>query len=758
MCLKCSPGRASGRQKGNRTTFRVLVLIAFCMGMMAALPCSGQHSDPIYTSGAYTVYADRVVDGAYIARALSRDTLESTYPVKNSTAVSLRRRSLASNLSRYPALQSDFLLGDALYQMSLEEMLHDLRPDGAFNAGHEWQGVWTRDVSYSILLSLAVIEPAAAQESLRRKVRRDRIVQDTGTGGSWPVSSDRVCWSLAAWEVYLVTGDRRWLRESYNIIRNTIHDDEHVVMDKDSGLARGESSFMDWREQTYPRWMQPADIYDSKNIGTNAVYYRTYRIVGMMSRELGEPDQDWDGKAQHLRAAINERLWLPEEKLYGQYLYGRIWQTLSPRTDALGNALAVLFDLPSSGVDANAILAAQPLMSYGVPTVFPETPNIEPYHNRSVWPFVQAFWTLAAAKQHNKAEVLYGIASIYRASALFLTNKENFVLETGSPVGTAINSDSQLWSVAGNLALVYRVLFGMEFAVDGLHLQPVVPRALAGTRTLTNFHYRDSVLSIKVIGFGSHVSKATLDGEPATSTIPAQLHGSHSIVLYLDEKQGTDMRLNLASSVTAPETPVIRVSDGRIKWNAVPNATKYRIILNGQSRGMSEFNELLSKEIDGFGEFQVAAVDTHGVSSFLSEPVTIGGGDVMTWSVVPSGSTLSYISLGQTVQRDLKFDGSIKTLGTYSVSFNYANGNGPINTDSKCAIRMLFVDGVEAGPIVLPQRGKDNWEDWGMSNGLKVQLTPGEHTFELRLEPENVNMDGTVNGARLRSMSAILLP
>ncbi len=111
----------------------------------------------------------------------------------------------------------------------------------------------------------------------------------------------------------------------------------------------------------------------------------------------------------------------------------------------------------------------------------PQTPNIPPYHNRSVWPFVQAFWNLAAAKRDNETAVLYGLAAIYRESSLFLTNKENFVADTGSSEGTVINSDRQLWSVAGHLAMTYRVLFGLEFGLDGLHFHPVIPQSLQST-------------------------------------------------------------------------------------------------------------------------------------------------------------------------------------------------------------------------------------------------------------------------------------
>ncbi|MEZ4685480.1 MAG: hypothetical protein R3B47_05285 [Bacteroidia bacterium] len=48
-------------------------------------------------------------------------------------------------------------------------------------------GVWTRDVSYSIPLAFAYHEPEVGKISLRK--RYGRIIQDTGSGGAWPVSS-----------------------------------------------------------------------------------------------------------------------------------------------------------------------------------------------------------------------------------------------------------------------------------------------------------------------------------------------------------------------------------------------------------------------------------------------------------------------------------------------------------------------------------------------------------------------------------------
>jgi len=222
---------------------------------------------------------------------------------------------LKEDISKYPLYESDELICSALYNMSLEELVLDIRKDGALMAGAKWPGVWTRDISYSILLSLAILEPEAAKTSLMHKVKNNRIIQDTGTGGSWPVSSDRMTWASAAWEIYTVTGDRDWLEEAFEIIKNSAEDDLLTVLNPATGLMYGESSFLDWREQTYPRWMDPKDIYMSHNLGTNAVHYKTYVILSNMAKELAEKGlaEKYDGVANTLKTAINEHLWCEQK-------------------------------------------------------------------------------------------------------------------------------------------------------------------------------------------------------------------------------------------------------------------------------------------------------------------------------------------------------------------------------------------------------------------------------------------------------------
>lgn len=85
--------------------------------------------------------------------------------------------------------------------------------------------------------------------------------------------------------------------------------------------------------------------------------------------------------------------------------------------------------------------------------------------------------------------------------------------------------------------------------------------------------------------------------------------------------------------------------------------------------------------------------------------------------------------------------------GDYTIKVRYANGNGPVNTENKCAIRAVFVDGKRIGTVVMPHRGRGNWNDWGLSNSVTLPLTAGEHTVTLQLTPDTENMNIATNHA-----------
>ena len=674
--------------------------------------------------------------------------------------------SLSEDISGFPSYQSDQRLVDALYNLSLEELKQDVREDGAFMAGKKWTGVWTRDISYSILLSLALVDPEGAKTSLLHKVTEDgRIIQDTGTGGSWPISTDRMTWTLAAWEVYKTTGDKEWLQKTYDIIRRSAEDDLHAAFDSTTGLFYGESSFMDWREQSYPDWMEPTDIYRSQVLSTNVVHYRTYRILVQMAEELGEYPGEWEQVARRVKRGINEHLWRPEDGHYAGFRYGRTHLSQTSRAEALGESLAIL-----SGVtdEKRAARAAKnhPVVDFGTPSFWPYIPEIPPYHNAGIWPFVTSYWTWASASAGNKPGVEHGLASIYRGAALFLTNKENMVAQTGHFEGTQINSDRQLWSVAGNLAMVYRVFFGMRFTADGLRLDPFVPKPYSGTRTLEDVSFRDATLDLTLKGHGTRITQITLDGEPLDEpVIPGDLTGEHEVRVLLSGDV-PDAEMTLVANRYTPATPSVEREDGDLTWASIDDASAYRVVKNGTVIDTTLRTRYPISADSTLAEYQVQAVDVRGLQSFRSEPVRVVAEAGVT-TVQPSGPLQSkyegytgdgYLPITKENNTTVQFEVTVDEAGTYALDLRYANGHGPINTDNKAAIRTVRVEGKRLGASIFPQRGVDAWGDWGYSNDLRVWLKEGTHTVTLAFTAHDENMNGEVNAAHIDHLRLTRLP
>lgn len=660
---------------------------------------------------------------------------------------------LTNNISKYPEYESPFVLLNALHNMALDEMVMLMEEDGTFRTGEAWPGVWTRDLSYAAVLSLAYLDPDRCINSLMTKVSNDRIIQDTGTGGAWPVSSDRVVWSLAAWEIYKYTGDREWLEKAFEIVRNSLDDDSKTIIDPSTGLIRGESSFLDWRKQTYPLWMEPADIFGSLNLGTNAAYFQALKIAGLMALELDREDL-WSERAEMLRENINNRLWLEDKGYYGQYLYGGGNRSLSPRSEALGEAFAVLFNI-AGDERKQKVLMNTPVTPFGITCIYPQIPGIPPYHNNGIWPFVQAFWTLANAENKHTEAVAAGLASIIRPAALFLTNKENFVAENGDFAGTEVNSDRQLWSVAAMLAMHHRVLMGISFEKGRMEFNPVIPESFRGTHSLTNFRYRNGTYNISVAGWGDSISSFEIDGEELPDNfIPATMTGNHTVEIIMNGKTvGRDY--NKSDNYTAPETPILEAGNNTITWNSVKGATAYRVFRNGEMISSITDTAHTITVRDMPDEYQVMAVDCSEVESFLSNPLTVTPPDAMIKieaedfnlpeeNRVPGFTGKGYVRVSHIDPEDLiiKFKAD---AGKYLLRTRYANGTGPVNTDNNCGIRSLYVNGTFTCSVVFPQRGKDEWSDWGYTYPEPVELSDGENILVIRYEDFNRNMDGQVN-------------
>ena len=402
---------------------------------------------------------------------------------------------------------------DDAHQASVTEIRDGSYNDGqpipchCFETGEKWHYVWTRDLAYALDLGLAGFDPERAVNGLLFKTSRfrpgvavppeipdssDQIIQDTGSGGSWPVSTDRVAWSLGAERTLdNLEGEARarFARQAYRALRGSAEADRVAAYDPRAGLYGGEESFLDWRDQTYAPWIVDdlPWMAQSKALSTNVDHYRALRLTARLAREVGARDAStrYDAWADSLRLAIDRTFWVPAAGMYATYTTPDEPPRTIEKYDLLGNDLAIVSGV-ASDAKARSILSRYPFAPFGPPVVWPESPDTYVYHNRAIWPFVTAYTLRAAARAGHVAAADRAIASLMHGAALHLSNMENLEWLTGQSQyddGPAINSRRQLWSIAAYYGMVTGTIFGWDPESDGVHIAPFLTsqtRALLG--------------------------------------------------------------------------------------------------------------------------------------------------------------------------------------------------------------------------------------------------------------------------------------
>ena len=563
-------------------------------------------------------------------------------------------------------------------------------PCHCFETGLKWPYVWTRDLSYSIDLGLWRFDPTRARNGLEFKLSGVRVptapqglyvMQDTGSGGSWPISTDRVVWFLGARHLL---GDRAFATQVRQALNDTLAQDRQYAFDARFGLYRGETSFMDWREQSYPAWTAAnvGFIAQSYALSTNVLHYQALQLAATLADAQHETKTaaGYRAQAAALKQAINAHFWRADRGMYMSYLGGD--GTPVDTYDLLGISLAVTSGV-AGGERARQTLANYPSWPAGSPVMWPERADQPIYHNRAIWPFVSAYALRAARTVNDPARIAHEIESVMRGAALYGSNLENYELLTqgqhlddGKLSGPVVNSPRQLWSVAAYLDVVTEGVFGL--GEDG-RVEPKLPTALVPML----FGSRDSI---------------TLDlpDRRITLQLPKQRGGNllvadrrttqgNTTVVMLKAVQVDELPLRMDAPLYAPVAPAApRLEPAGNRWH-VQTDGKVQLYVNGR-RGAT---------VDGQGQLprtgaltcvSATRVDAHGLES-LHSPATcagdvarVGGDWPRAWTAPASGS--------------------------YRVSVDYRNDHGPISTGVTAAVKMLAIrcDGSELQrvPLVMP--------------------------------------------------------
>jgi hypothetical protein len=607
------------------------------------------------------------------------------------------------------------LLFDGLFAMAQDDLtkdsVTDIR-DGAFDHGQpipchcfetglKWPYVWTRDLAYAVDLGLWRFDADRARNGLKFKLSHVRVasapqglyvMQDTGSGGSWPISTDRVVWFIGAQHVL---GDDAFAAEMTTALADTLAQDRQYAFDSTFGLYRGETSFLDWREQTYPDWTADSVSYIAQSyaLSTNVLHYQALTLAAGIAGKHGDSkaSDQYRAQAAALKTAINVHFWRADRGMYMSYIGGD--GTPVDSYDLLGMALAITSGV-AEGTRASQTLANYPTWPAGSPVIWPERKDQSIYHNRAIWPFVSAYALRAAREVNQPARIAQEITSVMRGAALYGSNMENYELLTqgqhvdeGKLSGPVVNSPRQLWSVGAYFAIVTEGVFGLE--EDG-SVQPKLPSALVpmlfGNHTSISITlpHRSITLQLPTQREGNLLvaDRTTTEGDATTVQLKA--------ITVQDAPLRTDAPLY---APTAPPAPTL-VANGS-HWT-VKADRKLRLYVNGQRGAAIDAAGTLPRD-GNLTCVSAVRVGAHGMES-LHSPTVCGG------ELAP-------------ITGDWPRSWTVPAAGAYRVSLNYSNDHGPINTGITAAVKILTIrcddSAMQKLPIVMPHTVREERSTYG---------------------------------------------
>ena len=635
-------------------------------------------------------------------------------------------------------------------------------PLAAYETGAKWHYVWTRDLAYSVDLGLAGLDADRCVSSLLFKTSGPKpgvdvlsqVLQDTGSGGSYPVSTDRVVWAIAADRlVRHLTGDARaeFVRTAYPLLRNTAEQDRQLVYDPADGLYRGEQSFLDWREQTYPLWTaaDTVAIGLSKATGTNVAHVALLRTAAAFAGEVGDGagEARYGAWADALIVSLNKHLWDEDAGLYAAYLLTESrWPVRVRRYDLLSQALAILWGV-ASPARGRRMLGSYPTGPHGPPVVWPQEQAVPIYHNHAIWPFVTAYWARAAAVVGHGPAVAAGLASLVRGAAVNLSNMENMDLVTGAHQATVhgisgpvISSQRQLWSVAGFVSVVRDVLFGLDVSPDGaVTFRPCVTPAVrarffgpgdaVSVHNLTHLGCRhDVTLHLPTdVGGGDvpyAVSRATCNGE----AVGGPVRCAASVNRW-------DVWLTIGTAAAAAAVPTVtdfadvRRYFGPRQPTCVASVVGGRLMLRFGSDGPGPVTYTVYRD---------GAVVADGLTVAEWADDRAGPHAYAVSATFPESGLQSHLSAETSTAAVVEqpADAAIRPSvdGVHVLRLRYVNGGAPVNTGITCGVRRWAVLGddggvVASGHVILPHTAGATLR----SSPMVVTLSAGR-AYTLRLE------------------------
>jgi glycogen debranching enzyme len=220
--------------------------------------------------------------------------------------------------------------------------------------------------------------------------------------------------------------------------------------------------------------------------------YDAYLARAELARDLGE-DTDvagWTGRAAALKAAFNERFWLPEHGWYAIAL-DRDKQPVDACASNMGHCLwSGIVDDDKAPLVAERLLSPSMFTGWGVRTLSSAMHAYDPvsYHNGSVWPHDNAF-VVAGLMRYGFVEQAQRVAEALLEAAQAFGGRlpELFCgfdrADYPEPVPYPTSCSPQAWAAATPVQLMRSLLRFDPWLPHGrLWVAPVLPAAFTPLR------------------------------------------------------------------------------------------------------------------------------------------------------------------------------------------------------------------------------------------------------------------------------------
>lgn len=498
----------------------------------------------ILKTNTYTVMSDRFIESQRQAHVTADGLLTADGEM------------IPLDTKGFPTVHSTSPLFDAMYAVSIRDhkrlaidpdryyyalcmkFFHSREiPEGIYPEGYVfWAGygfntlLYTRDVAYSSWLGTAHLFPQAVRDHLTHvrdlrknlglKVSRGHEIPIEGiptevldmderglmrryNTNSYTRRTDDVIWVFGLWEVFKRTRDMGLLRTMLDTFAYFDANFYRYFLDEADGLYRGQATFIDPGGNGYPGYTNQESVM-IKALSTNGLYVGAFDIMAQVCRLLGDGDRAKAFQARRASLAVAIR------QAFGPHGYPYYIDPdgiPSDRHELLGLAFLALFDIvpPEEG---RALLARYPTGDFGRPQIWPPYAGSKIYHNHATWPFADVLFSRAEYKVGDKAAVVQDTFGRLARHSL----QGNFCELMAYATGDFVGCPGYIWSAAAYLALVFKMVAGIDISATGaVSFAPVLPEALGGELHIEGLTLGPMTVNLHVTGSGDKIATCEID-------------------------------------------------------------------------------------------------------------------------------------------------------------------------------------------------------------------------------------------------------